>query len=96
MLFLASSHSSFFNKGVEDFSVIFTQFLPLWQLKIPDKTLVKVILNIDSLLFNPFQPSVTFHIETSPNQMTGFYMKCNNGLKCVTHNLHLLPINYCN
>ena len=34
----------------------------------------------------PFQPSFTFHIETShliyaTNQMTGFYMKCNNGLK---------------
>ena len=34
---------------------------------------------------NPIQPSVVFHIETnhSPNQMTGFYMKCNAGLKWV-------------
>ena len=35
---------------------------------------------------NKFQPSVTFHVETSSlicsaNQMTGFYMKCNTGLK---------------
>ena len=33
-------------------------------------------------------PSVAFHIETShlvcsANQMTGFYIKCNNGLKRV-------------
>ena len=37
---------------------------------------------------NPFQPSVAFHIETShlickAKQMTGFYMKCNTGLKWV-------------
>ena len=37
-------------------------------------------------LLNPFQPSVTFHIETShlicsANLMTGFYMKCNTELK---------------
>ena len=35
---------------------------------------------------NPFQPSVTFHIETShlicsAKQITGFYMKYNTGLK---------------
>ena len=41
--------------------------------------------NID---LNPFQSSVAFHIETShstctANQMTGFYMKCNTGLKCI-------------
>ena len=35
-----------------------------------------------------FQPSVAFHIETrhlicSANQITGFYMKCNTGLKGV-------------
>ena len=28
------------------------------------------------VVINPFQPSVAFHIETSANQMTGFYMKC--------------------
>ena len=38
--------------------------------------------------FNPFQPSVAFHLETSrltctTNQMTGFYMKYNTGLKWV-------------
>ena len=37
---------------------------------------------------NPFQPSVAFYIETSylicrANRMTGFYMKCNTGLKWV-------------
>ena len=35
---------------------------------------------------NPFQSSVAFRIETSylicnENQMTGFYMKCNTGVK---------------
>ena len=35
---------------------------------------------------NPFQPRVTFHIETSlliytANQMASFYMKCNTGMK---------------
>ena len=38
----------------------------------------------------PFQPSVTFHIETShlicrANQITSFYMKCNTGLTRVKH-----------
>ena len=38
--------------------------------------------------FNQFQPSVTFHIETShlictANQTTGFYMKSNTWLKWV-------------
>ena len=31
--------------------------------------------------FNPFQPNVAFHIETSP--LFGFNMKCNTGLKWV-------------
>ena len=36
--------------------------------------------------FNPFQLSVAFHIKTShfnckSNQVTGFYMKCNTGLR---------------
>ena len=38
--------------------------------------------------FNPFHPSVAFHIETShlictANQMTGFYIKRNTGLKWI-------------
>ena len=38
--------------------------------------------------FNPFQPSVAFHIETSHlfcsgKQMTDFYIKRNNGLKLI-------------
>ena len=39
-----------------------------------------------------FQPSFAFHIETSrlictANQVTGFYMKCNTGLKWVKRRL---------
>ena len=39
-----------------------------------------------SKYFNPLQPSVAFHAENSrliytANQVTGFYMKCNTGLK---------------
>ena len=49
---------------------------------------------------NPFQPSVAFHVETShlirnANQTTGFYMKCNNGLKRAkesTFKIQHLPI----
>ena len=37
---------------------------------------------------NPFQPSLAFHTETShlfcsADQMTGFYMECNTGLKWI-------------
>ena len=37
---------------------------------------------------NPFQPSLAFHVETKTSdwfakQMTGFYMKCNTGLKWI-------------
>ena len=43
-----------------------------------------------STLFNPFQPSVLFHVETShllciAKQMTGFYMKCSTRLKWVNN-----------
>ena len=46
--------------------------------------------------FNSFQPSVTFHIENShlifiANPMTGFYMKCNTGLKWFNQN-HVIVI----
>ena len=39
-------------------------------------------------VLNPLQPSVAFHIETShlictTNQISGFYIKCNAGLKWV-------------
>ena len=39
-----------------------------------------------NVLFNPFQPSIAFHIETSDllcfaKQKIGFYMKCNTDLK---------------
>ena len=42
-------------------------------------------------IFNPFQPSVAFHKETShlicsTNQMTGYYIKGNRGLKWVNLN----------
>ena len=41
---------------------------------------------INSNNFNPFEPIVAFHVETcrlvsKPNQMTGFYVKCNTRLK---------------
>ena len=40
---------------------------------------------MDLLLFNPFQPSVVFHIETviwfTLQIMPGFYMECYTGLK---------------
>ena len=53
---------------------------------------------------NLFKPSAVFHIETSHligkqikriwsvNQMTGFYMKCNTGLKCINIFLNLSKI----
>ena len=46
---------------------------------------LNVLSQITSLL-NPFQPSVGLRIETShlictPNQMTGFYKKCNTGFE---------------
>ena len=42
---------------------------------------------------NPFQPSVAFHTETihlirRANQRTGFFMKCNTGLKRVNWNFN--------
>ena len=45
--------------------------------------------------FNPFQPSDPFHTETShliytANQMAGFYMKCNSGLKWVNSTCRIL------
>ena len=52
---------------------------------------------------NPFQPSVTFHIETNnlfyfAKQMIGFYMKRNTGLKLVFLKLFyysVFPYNGC-
>ena len=39
-------------------------------------------------LDNPFQPTVTLHIESyRANQMTGFYMKCKTELKWVKRNV---------
>ena len=43
---------------------------------------------LENIVVNAFQPSVMFHTETSHlfcslKQMTGFYMKCNTGLKWV-------------
>ena len=34
--------------------------------------------------FYPFQRSVAFHLICYANQMTGFYVKCNTGLKFVS------------
>ena len=55
---------------------------------IPTPFLVKSSKHDSRKYFNPAQSSVAFHIETShliytANQVTGFYMKCNSGLKWV-------------
>ena len=47
--------------------------------------------------FNPFQLSIVFHTETSHlsytvNQITGFYMKCNTGLKWVNYQIDWLTV----
>ena len=46
-----------------------------------------MVSQITTKHLNPYQPSVPFHIETylfcSAKQITGFYMKYNNGLKLV-------------
>ena len=49
---------------------------------------VEFIFQYNIQLINLFQSTVTFYIETShliciANQMTGFYMKCNTGMKWV-------------
>ena len=48
-------------------------------------------------IFNPCQPGVAFHMETShllcrEKQMTRFYMKHNTGLKWVKHTILLQSI----
>ena len=62
--------------------IIKTETLKLWKVK------TLTVKNALSIIFNQFQPSDAFHIENShliftANQMTGFYMKCNTGLKWV-------------
>ena len=47
------------------------------------------------LAFNLFQPGVAFDIETirligTANQMTGFFMKCNTGMKWVNTSFALV------
>ena len=42
---------------------------------------IKKLSNIEAELkegvaWNPFQPSVAFHLTYNANQMTGFYLKC--------------------
>ena len=51
-------------------------------------TILVDFFKLSGQLINPFQPSVAINIETSQlictaNQMTGFYIKCNTGLKWV-------------
>ena len=53
--------------------------------------------NICRKLINPFQLSVAFRMETShlicsANQMTGFYMECNTGVKWVNKVSVLFPL----
>ena len=52
------------------------------------KKLFIKINNLNFQKFNPFRSNVAFNTETSHliravNQMTGLYMKCDNGLKWV-------------
>ena len=51
---------------------------------------------MDLLLFNPFQPSIVFHIETviwfTLQIMPGFYMECYTGLKWVKREYSLPQI----
>ena len=51
---------------------------------------------MDLLLFNPFQPSLVFHIELviwfTLQTMPGFYMECYTGLKWVKRDLSIKPI----
>ena len=58
---------------------------------------VKGLERLTLVLINPFQSTVTFHIETNhlictANQMTGFYMKCKTGVKWVKGK-RIFPIN---
>ena len=62
---------------------------------IPTTFLIKCYKHDPGKYFNPSQPSVAFHIETShliytANQMTGLYMKCNSGLKWVNLTCRIL------
>ena len=66
--------------------VIFSKSSNKLLFKLP--TYVWFLSRCSTQLFNPFQPSFAFHIETShlvctTNQVTGFYMKCNTGLQWV-------------
>ena len=56
--------------------------------------------NFETCQFNPLQPSFAFHVETShlictTNQMTGYYMKCNTGLKWVDWFFRCLCLSKC-
>ena len=66
---------------------------------IPTTFFIKCSKHDPRKYFNPSQPSAAFHIETTDlfyiaNQMTGFYMKCNSGLKWVNWTCRIL-INGC-
>ena len=61
----------------------------------PTTFLIKCSKNDPGKYFNPSQPSVAFHSETShliytANQMTGFFIKCNSGLKWVNSTCRIL------
>ena len=62
---------------------------------IPTPFLIKCSKHDPRNNFNPSQPGVAFHVETShliytENQMTGFYMKYNSGLKWVNSTCWIL------
>ena len=62
---------------------------------IPTTFLIKCYKHDPGKYFNPSQPSVAFHIETShliytTDQMTDFFMKSNSGLKWVNSTCQIL------
>ena len=61
----------------------------------PRPFLIKCSKHDPRKYFNPSQSSVAFHTETShliytANKMTGFYIKCNSGLRWVNSTCRIL------
>ena len=61
-----------------------------------NEQVIRQVFTFILCLFNPFQPSAAFLVETShlfcsAKQVTGFCMKRNNGLKLVSKVLWSLP-----
>ena len=79
-----------FKPGNKNMSVLLKVIIFEQVNKLSIKTMVLTFLKYDMYInaHNPFQLSITFHIENShliysANQMAGFYIKCNTKLKWV-------------